>query len=376
MKLISLQENLKKGLSLVSHITSKNINLPILNNVLIKADKNKIELISTNLEIGVIHQIRGKVEKSGSFTVDAKTINEYVSFLPNSKVEIEEKNQELKINCDNYKTKIKGELASEFPLIPSIEKNDGFSCSISNFKKALGSVSFAVSNNENRLELSGVLFVFTGNELTLVATDSYRLAEKALKIKKIGTPSDDLRVIVPSRTIQELLRILSSIVDGGQLDNSEENINFYISENQILFSITSTDLISRLINGNYPDYKQIIPTNIKTKASINRAEFLRAIKASAIFSKAGINDVALEFKNSKIVVSSSSGLSGESRVELDTEISGEENEIIINYKYLVDGLNNIYTDKVNWEMINGSTPCILKPEQEDDYLYIVMPIRQ
>lgn len=376
MKLISLQENLKRGLSLVTHITSKNINLPILNNVLIKASKNKIELISTNLEIGIIHQVRGKVETEGSFTVDAKIVNDYVGLLPNDKVKVEENDGEVRLECNNYKTKIKGEKASEFPLIPNINKNTGFLCPISEFKKSLISVSFAVSNNDSRPELSGVLFIFNNKKLTLVATDSYRLAEKEISVSPVSKIEDEVRFIVPSRTIQELNRILSGVNDN-LLDGDEiNNIEIYFSDNQILFSLGQTDLISRLISGNYPDYTQIIPKNIKTEALVDRLEFLRAVKASSIFSKAGINDVALEFKKNNLVVSASSGLSGESRIELNSENKGENGEIIVNYKYLVDGLNNINSDKVVLELVSSSSPFLLKPEPKDSYLYIVMPIRQ
>jgi len=376
MKLISLQENLKRGLSLVTHITSKNINLPILNNVLIKASKNKIELISTNLEIGIIHQVRGKVETEGSFTVDAKIVNDYVGLLPNDKVKVEEKDGEIRLECNNYKTKINGEKASEFPLIPNINKNTGFLCSISEFKKSLISVSFAVSNNDSRPELSGVLFIFNNKKLTLVATDSYRLAEKEISVSPVSKTEDEVRFIVPSRTIQELNRILSGVNDN-LLDGDEiNNIEVYFSDNQILFSLGQTDLISRLISGNYPDYTQIIPKNVKTEALVDRLEFLRAVKASSIFSKAGINDVALEFKNNNLVVSASSGLSGESRIELNSENKGEDGEIIVNYKYLVDGLNNINSDKVVLELVSSSSPFLLKPEPKESYLYIVMPIRQ
>lgn len=376
MKLISTQENLKRGLSVVCHITSKNINLPILNNILIRASEGSIEFVSTNLEIGIINKVRGKVEKTGEFTVDAKIINEYIGLLPSSeKVKIEEKDGELKVECDNYKTKIKGESSSEFPLIPSIEKSNGFSCKIDDFKKALSSVSFAVSGNENRVELSGVLFVFAANSLTMVATDSYRLAEKNIKINSAKNSGEEQRVIVPARTINEVFRILNGLGDYLPGEDSGE-INFYLSENQILFSLESTDIISRLISGNYPDYKQIIPNKTQTTILVDRPGLLRAVKAAALFSKTGINDVALEFKDGRIIISASSGLSGESRVELETDISGDDNEIIINYKYLVDGLNNISGDKVFLEIVNSGTPCLIKPEKGDDYLYIVMPIRQ
>ncbi|MFA5163700.1 MAG: DNA polymerase III subunit beta [Patescibacteria group bacterium] len=376
MKLISLQENLKRGLTLVSHITSKNINLPILNNVLIKASKNKIELISTNLEIGIIHQIRGKVETEGSFTVDARVINDYVGLLPNDKVKIEEKGGELKLECNNYKTKIKGEAATEFPLIPTINKDNGFLCPVYDFRKALGSVSFAILNNESRPELSGVLFIFNKNKLTLVATDSYRLAEREISVNSNIKTEDDIKIIVPSKTIQELGRILVGLGDGLSEDEEVKNIEIYLSDNQILFSLGQTDLISRLISGNYPDYKQIIPNNIKTEVLIDRSEMLRAVKASAIFSKAGINDVALEFKSSGTIISASSGISGESRIELESDNKGDLSEIIINYKYLVDGLTNINSEKVKIELVNNASPFILRPEPKEPYLYIVMPIRQ
>jgi DNA polymerase-3 subunit beta len=375
MKLISVQENLKKGLSIVSHGTGKNINLPILNNILIKAHKNSVELISTNLEIGIIHKLRGKVEEEGEFTVDAKIITDYVNLLPSENVEIEDINDELKIECENYKTKIRGESAKEFPLIPTVDQSNYYSCGVSDLKKALNSVVFAVSNSENRIELSGVLFDFNDNRLIMVATDSYRLAERYVNVKASGDFIDQ-KLIVPARTVQELLRILSSYNSEDLAFEQDGAVRISISDNQILFTIDSVDLVSRLINGQYPDYKQIIPDKNKTEVVANKSDLLRAVKAAAIFSKIGINDINLEFKDNKIIISASSGQSGESRVDLDAEITGIDNEVAINFRYLIDGLNNIDSDKVKMKMVSGNTPCILTSEKEDSYLYVVMPIRQ
>lgn len=375
MKLISVQENLKKGLSIVSHGTGKNINLPILNNILIKAHKNSIELISTNLEIGIIHKLRGKVEEEGEFTVDAKIITDYVNFLPSENVEIEELDGELKIECENYKTKMKGESAKEFPLIPTVDQSNYYSCGVNDLKKALNSVVFAVSNSENRIELSGVMFDFNDNRLIMVATDSYRLAERSIEIKT-SPEAVNQKLIVPARTVQELLRILSSYSNEDLAFEQEGAVRISISDNQILFTIDSVDLVSRLINGQYPDYKQIIPDKSKTELLTSKNELLRAVKAAAIFSKTGINDVNLEFKNNKIIISASSGQSGESRVDVDAQLNGIDNEVAINYRYLVDGLNNIDSDKVKMKIVSSNTPCILTSEKEDDYLYVVMPIRQ
>jgi len=375
MKLISVQENLKKGLLIVSHGTGKNINLPILGNILIKAYQNSIELISTNLEIGIIHKLRGKVEEEGEFTVDAKIITEYVNLLPSENVEIEEVDGELKIECDNFKTKIKGESSKEFPLIPSVSSENYYSCSVGDLKKALNGVAFAVSNSENRIELSGVLFNFEDGKLILVATDSYRLAEKAIEVKA-NEEFNNQKLIVPARTVQELLRILSNYNSEDLNFEQKGEVKISISDNQILFTIESVELVSRLINGQYPDYKQIIPDKSKTDIITSKQNLSRAVKAVAIFSKTGVNDVNLEFKNNKIIISASSGQSGESRVDIDAEITGIDNEVAINYRYLVDGLNNISSDKVKLKVVSNNTPCVLTSDNEDEYLYVVMPIRQ
>ncbi|MBU4375241.1 DNA polymerase III subunit beta [Patescibacteria group bacterium] len=383
MKLICLQNNLKHGLFVAGHIAGKNINLPILSNILIKTKEGKIQIIATNLEMGIISAIRGKIEKEGCFTVNSKIISDYVGLLPNKKVSIEKKENSLIINCENYKTKINGQSAEEFPLIPEVDKKNFYSANISEFKEALSQAVFAVSTSESRIELSGVLFCFENSALTMAATDSYRLAEKKISIKSNGEESK--KIIVPAKTLQELLRILSSAPEMEGPDTGSEEIKFYISENQILFSCGPTELVSRLIEGQYPDYEQIIPSNIKTKASISRAEFLRAVKAASLFSKTGINDVNLDFpagKNS-IIVSAISGQAGENVTELSAGTSGSDNSIVINYRYLLDGLNNMGSEFISIELVDGNTPCILRPadpiktgDKKQEYLYIIMPIKQ
>ena len=389
MKITTLQENFKFGLFAVSHITGKNINLPILNNVLIKTEKGGIKLITTNLEIGIINTIRGKVEKEGSFTVDAKIISDYVGLLPNKKVSIEQKENDLLINCENYKTKIKGQSAEEYPLIPEVDRKIYYSAQVNEFKQALSQVIFAVSISESRLELSGVLFSFTNNSLTMAATDSYRLAEKKISVKT--NSEEDKNIIVPAKTLQELIRILSGGPEAGEVGSETMEIKFYLSENQILFTHGSTELVSRLIEGQYPDYKQIIPTNIKTNIKINRAELIRAVKVASLFSKTGINDINLDFPAGKnqAVISSVSGQTGENITELDAQAKGDDNSMVINHRYLLDGLNNINSEMIKIEVIDSNTPCILKPlssappsgattdkEKNEGYLYIIMPIKQ
>jgi DNA polymerase-3 subunit beta len=378
MKIISLQENLKKGISIVSHITSKNINLPILNNILIKADEGNIDLIATNLEIGIIHSVRGKIEKPGKITIDAKIINEYINFLPQEKITFIVKDENVKIECSNYKTKIKGESAKEFPLLPEIEESNIINTSLVEFKKALSQVVFAVSKSESRIELSGVLFALSDDKLSMVATDSYRLAEKTIdiNIEKNKNLDENNKIIIPAKTAQEVLRIASNLSD--DLDSSEKKVKLYINENQIVFEIDDSKIISRLISGQYPDYKQIIPEKKETEIIVSRQELIRAIKASSIFSKSGINDINISVNSEKkeIIISSLSSQTGESIINLNGEIKGKNNDITLNFRYLLDGLNNIDSDNVRVFIVDNNTPCVIKNEKEDSYLYIVMPIKQ
>lgn len=375
MKFIILKENLKQGLSTVAHLSSKNINLPILNNVLIKAKKDGIELISTNLEISIKNLIRAKVDIEGEFTIDSKIVNEYVNLLPDDKIEIELKNNELEFKCQNYKTKIKGQESTDFPILPKIEGNNYYTVGISEFKNALSNVIFSVSINETRLELSGVLFNFTtGNKLNLVGTDSYRLSEKSINYRENGIIGEK-SIIVPSRTVQELLRILNNFKSEEQI-GSDEEIKIYPNENQIFFSFASTNLMSRVINGSYPDYKQIIPEKEKTIISINKNILIKAVKAGGIFSKTGINDIALKNEKDSLHIYSKSSQSGENFVNVDCKAKGIDNEIFINYKYLLEGLNTINSESVIIKITDNNTPCIIMAEKDETFLYLIMPLKQ
>ena len=374
MKFTILQENLKEALYIVGHITGKNINLPILNNVLIKAEQGNISFISTDLELGIINKKRGKVDKEGEFTFDSKILFDYISLLPNKKIDLELIEDELSIDCEKYNTKIKGQNPEEFPLIPEIENSETYLVKVKNLKKSLSQVIFATSNSETRMELTGVLFEIIKDELLLVATDSYRLAEKKLKLEEKS--KKDIRVIVPAKTTQELTRILSSVKEG--TENENENVEIKISENQIKFLISGTEIISRLIEGQYPDYKQIIPNKSNTKANVSKQELVRAVKMSSLFSKTGINDINLDFPKdkNKIVVSSVMGQSGENITETDALVTGADNGIVVNFRYLLDCLNNISSENVILEISDANTPCIIKAEGDEDYLYIIMPIKQ
>ena len=376
MKISCTQENLNQGLMVVGHIASKNANLPILSNILIKIEDKLLTLSATNLEIGATIQIRSKVEKEGEYSVDAKLLSDYVSFLPKERIDLELEDDNLKITCEKQKTKIKGQTSAEFPLIPKIEKKNPYIISAKNFKQAISEVIFAVANSEARPEISGVFMGLESNNLILTATDSYRLAEKKIKLND-NKNNNERKVIIPVKTLQEMSRILGILKDDVSLEEVE-NMEIYLSDNQIMFSYNNVDLISRLIEGQYPDYTQIIPSNYKTKTLIEVKDLIKGVKTSSLFTKSGINDVKIELSptDNEVIITSSSAQTGENISKIEAIIEGEINNIVLNYRYLLDGLQNISSSKVILEINDNNSPCVIKPESIKDYIYIIMPIKQ
>ncbi|MFW0862700.1 MAG: DNA polymerase III subunit beta [Candidatus Komeilibacteria bacterium] len=366
MKFICTRENLNNGLSVVNHLASHNANLPILNNVLVDAKDGIITLATTNLEIGIKVVVRGKIETEGSYTVPARLFSDFVSLLPNENVDIDLETDGLNVRCKNSQTQIKGMLSEDYPLIPDVSSDKKVSIDMQVFKETLGQTVFAATLDDNRPEISGVFFNFKGQDLVVAATDSYRLAEKRIKVEN----SIDQKVIIPLKTLQELSRILAN--------TTEKKIEIYLNENQIAFSCNNIVLTSRLIDGNYPDYEQIIPTDEKTVTKVGVSELVKAIKGASLFCKTGINDIKMTIipsKNEVVILSTNSGL-GENITNIKADIKGEEVEIVFNYRYLLDGLNNLQSEQVIIKTSNQGAPGVFVPDNKEGYLYIVMPIRQ
>lgn len=356
---------------------NKNVNLPILQNVLIKAEGGNIRFTTTNLETAISCSVRGKVDTPGEYTTPAKLFLDFVSLLPNETVEMEIKDEGMKVVCGNHRTRINGVPASEFPLIPTVEATRIYQIKADEFRQALSQVLFAVALNESRPELTGVYLRFTkekGGQVILAATDSYRLAERTVGLAK--APMEDAQVIVPAKALSEINRILSVFKDSVE---APEEVVLNLSDNQAVFTYGSVELISRIIEGNYPDYKQIIPKQFQTSVIIDREDFIKAVKAASLFSKTGLFDITLEITPSKgeFSIRAVDNSRGENVATCKAEVSGEVNNVAVNYRYLLDGLNAISTEKVVFEMIDPSNPCLVTPKGEKkEYLYIVMPIKQ
>ena len=367
MKFTSTQENLNYGISLVASLAGRSIGLPILNNILLEVNSGLLTISATNLEIGIKTQIRGKAEKDGSFTVNAKILADYINILPTTNVSLELLDNQLLVKCANFKTKIRGQKADEFPIIPILEVKNGLSIGQEIFKQVLTQTTFATSFDEMRPEINGIFFSVNKNILILVATDSYRLAEKKIVLKKDTV--NPKQVIIPLKTLQEVEKIIG---------NNSDMVDIFIEENQIMFKIDVTTVVSRLVEGNFPDYKQIIPSDFKTQVKINKEDLIQATRAAALFTRTGVNDINLKFmpETGQIEIKTANSQVGEQQTVLDCKITGEEVTVTFNYKYLLDGLQTVQSDNIFLEINSSNSPVILKDEKDKDFLYLIMPIKQ
>lgn len=374
MKLTCTRENLSQTLSLVGGVAGKNINLPILSNILIRVDNQKTEIISTNLEVAIVATLRSKVDEPGSFTVPARTLTDFVNLLSGVNVEMELQGSELVVTCDRSTTKIKGSPADDFPVVPALSEGSGYLVSADELKTGLSQVVSALARNDIRPELSGVFCGFNVGEnkgLVLAATDSYRLAEKKIKLNQ---GDDEIKAIIPGRTAQEIIHILSLAVSEG----NETGARILLNNNQITLNYSNIQLVSRLVDGQYPDYTQIIPKSFTTTATFSTSQVSKEIKAAALFTTTGVNAVSfsLEKESGVVVIASTSTQTGEYKSQLEAEILGESNNILLNHRYLQDGLGNIKTPNTTFKMVNADSPCLFAPQGDESFLYIVMPIRQ
>lgn len=369
------KENLLRALQLTAGSTIRPGNLPILANVLIRATESGVELVSTNLELAISANLRAKVDAAAEFTVPAKTLMDYVTLLQDEQVHVSLSGNELVVKCGSASSKIKGTPADEFPVIPTIEDGDTYLIDSTVLKEALSQVVFAAAKNDIRPELAGVYFgFFVGDTqgLTLAATDSYRLAERTVALAK---KQPERRCIVPGRAAMEFVRLLGLLSASSEADTP---VRLVVSESQIALVHDACEMSSRLIDGNYPDYQQIIPSAFQSTATFSQSIAVKEVKAASLFSTSGVNAVKLTLdpKQKHLAVSSTSSQTGAHDAAIDAEVIGEEGSIVLNHRYILDGLQHIADGDVEFKMNGSDAPCLMKSTQSDDYLYIVMPIRQ
>jgi len=349
------------GIQTVQNVITTKAALPILSNILLEIQQDKLRLTATDLDVGISCVIPVDTQEAGAITIPAKRFGDIIKELPADSVNISaKKNNQVTINTDSCEFKIMGLAKEEFPKLPEFQNKEAIKLDQATLKEMLVLTAFAVSFDETRYVLNGILFKINKNNLTLVATDGKRLA---IVEKKLNQSIDkDIQIIVPIKTIHELNRNLKE----------EGELSVILGNNQALFDLGQVTIISRLIEGEFPDYRQVVPPVSENKMGVNREQFLLAAKRAALLSTPDYQAVKLEVFKNKLVVSKSTPDVGESREEIPIEYKGKELAIGFNPGYLIDVLKNLRNDSLELELSDSDKPGVIRT---DGYVYIVLPMR-
>lgn len=370
MKIIILKNHLKSGLETISKIGSEStsITLPILRNFLIETIDNKIKLSMTNLEIAITCYIPGKVIEGGSLVIPFNIFNSIVTNLQTERINLDSKDNYLIIKTDNYQAKIQGNTKEEFPIIPQINSQAFLEFLTPTLKKSLSLVISAAQISEVKPELSGILFDFQVNSLKLAATDSFRLAEKNIINTQFKSNIEQgFKIIIPLKTIQEVTRIFKE---------EDDQISVYFEPNQVLFKTENSEIISRLISGDFPEYQTIIPQSFETEIVLNKEQLINAIKLTSSFTDR-LNEVKISVKESakNIEVFSFNQILGENQYLIPAKIKGTPLEIVFNWRFLLDGVKVLDSENIFLGLNGDNKPVLIKSPNDVSYFYILMPIK-
>lgn len=362
MKLKVTQENLNKALGLVARVANTRGTLPILSNVLLKITDNRLSVAATNLDIAISCELGAQVQAEGSLTVPARLFQDLVNGLPSGVIELEQDEQRLKITTDSYKSVINGVAADEFPVMPAIEGGTSWRIPGPVLKRGLQQVLMAASNDESRPVLTGVLFQTVDGVLYAAATDSYRLAEK-----RLITLKQDVKLLIPATALHDVLRIINDY---------EDELEVVHDDQQVQFRAGDVELVARLIEGNYPDYRKLVPASFATTANMSRSEFVNIVKVSSLFAResAGSIVVSVDEPSESIWIHAVASQLGENNATLKVDAKGS-GSITLNSRYLLDALQAMEAKSVRIGF-NGKLEAVMLTDVEnDDYLHIIMPLK-
>lgn len=362
MKLQATQANLAKALNTVARVASTRGTLPILANVLIKAEANRLSISATNLDIAITHFIGSKIESEGSITVPARLMQDFVSNLPDSIINLELEDSKLHISTDKHRSTINGVSAEDFPVMPTISNKVSWKLKANEFKKSLAQVVFAASSDDARPVLTGVYFHIQNGQIIIAATDSYRLAEV-----KLAKAEGNQSFLVPASAANDLLRIIS--------DGDEEVIVSY-DEQQVMFKVGEVNLVARLIEGNYPDYQKLVPSKFTTTTKLSRADFTNIAKVSSLFAResAGSITIKVDKESNSVSINAVASQIGENTATADAEVSAD-GEVTLNSRYLIEALSAFSGDKIEFCFNGKLEPCILRSPSDPKYTHLIMPLR-
>lgn len=364
MKIQITQTNLNKALGLLSRVASSRTPLPILSSVLLKASDNTLELAATNLEVAISHKTTGKIDEQGSVAVPARLLHDFISQLPKDQaINLVFEDSRLFINAGSYSSHIQGSNTDDFPALPVITKGSAVKLETEKLKTALERTMLAASTDETRPVLGGVYFHSSSSKLFIAATDGYRLAEA-----EVGRTKEDIKAIVPVQALQDVLKMIQ--------DNNEAELTLEFAEGQFGFKAGDTELVSRLIEGQYPQYQQLIPENSDISLEINRQELLTAAKLAGLFARESGGSITLKASetDSELVVKSVASQVGDNSSAIKGSVKGS-GEVVVNVRYLSDALNSFETETIKFRFSGSISPCVLSSTDQPGYQHIVMPLK-
>lgn len=363
MKLVVTQENLSRALQVVGKVASGKTPLPILNNILLRTDSNRLLLAATNLELAITQRVGSKIETEGSITVPARLMTEFVMNLPKGNVELEADGTKLHIACGAYKSTINGMAADEFPQLPTVEEKNVIGIGVADLKRAIQQTMTVASTDDTRPVLTGIYCHSFEGKLYFAATDGYRLAERFL----IPT-TQEIQAIVPVVAAGDVLRVIN--------DDMVE-AKFVFGDNQVRIMLDDIEITSRLIDGNFPDYRALIPKESETVLTLSKEEFNRITKVASLFARESGGSVTLkaDAKNAKLSIHSIASQLGENTSEADAKITSD-GQVTLNSRYILEGLSCIDGSNVQFRFSGKLSPCVLTPVGKDvDYQHIIMPLK-
>jgi len=370
MKLQILQENLNKGLSVAFRTISTKAQLPILANVLLKTNKNNLQISATNLETGINIKLGAKIEKEGEITIPAKVLTEVIASLSTGKVDLVLKDNILNIASNGYEASFNGISATEFPKLPTYDPENLFSLPSEKLLESINQVAFAAAVDEGRPVLTGVLLKLEGKTLSLVATDGYRLSLKTIETE---TPiKEKITLLLPAKSLMEVARIITETKDGKE---KMIKMGFTKEQNQVVFVFPEMDLFTRVIEGEFPDFEKIIPKSFSTKITLDRETFSREVKLVSIFARDSSNIIKFKVKSGLLEMSANSPQIGDNKSLLENKMEGEETEIAFNYRFLQGFLAAVSSSEVSMEMAGATSSGLLRPVGDNSVLHIIMPVR-
>ncbi len=366
MRITCTQENLHRALQIVGRVVGNRVALPVLGNVLLQTEEGRLKVSATDLEIGLTTWIGAKVDEEGAITVPAKAFAEFIASVSDPTFSLKVEEGVLAVQSDHAKARFLGIDAEEFPIIPTVASKPTLSVITPAFLQAMKQAVIATAVDESRPVLAGVLLRWEGKEMKCVATDSYRLAEKKIKLESAVPEKAD--IIVPQRSVNELIRVLS----GSEADA----VSVSVHENQILFSFNDVEFVSRLIDGKYPDYEKIIPKEIITSITVDSETLRGVLRSVSIFARESANMVKFKFQAPKTVaIMATSSTLGNSSFDLDTPVEGSDLEVSFNVKFLQDALTAITDTTVKFSLAGQFQAASIVGEETTDYRYIIMPLK-